>query len=113
MTSGDNAGILISGYGSHDKPISVNQDNVGKPCYYPDMRITEPYRIYNPRSLGQAVRHFRKEAGLTQAELAAKVGMRQSHLSELESGKTTEQTERLLALFKALDARIVVAKADW
>jgi transcriptional regulator with XRE-family HTH domain len=77
------------------------------------MRISEPYRVYNARALGQAIRHFRQEAGLTQAELAAQVGMRQSRLSELESGHMTEQTQRLIALFKALDVRIVVAKADW
>lgn len=77
------------------------------------MRITEPYRVYNARSLGQAVRHFRREAGLTQAELATKVGMQQAQLSKLESGQTTEQTQRLIALFKALGVRMVVGKVDW
>lgn len=77
------------------------------------MRITDPYRVYNARALGQAIKHFRQGAGLTQAELAESVGMRQSHLSELESGKMTEQTQRLVALFKALGVRIVVGKADW
>ena len=77
------------------------------------MRIPEPYRIYNAASLGQAVRHFREEAGLTQAELARQVGLQQSHLSELESGKMTEQTRRLVSLFKALGVRMVVERADW
>ena len=77
------------------------------------MGISEPYRIYNPQSLAQALKHFRKESGLTQAELAQRVGMRQSHLSELESGKITEQTQRIIALFKALGVRMVVGKADW
>lgn len=77
------------------------------------MRITDPYRIYNAQSLAQAIKHFRHEAGLTQAELAERIGMRQSHLSELESGKMTEQTQRLIALFKALGVRLVVGKAEW
>ena len=77
------------------------------------MGITEPYRIYNAESLGQAVRHFREEAGLTQAELARQVGLQQSHLSELESGKMTEQTRRLVSLFRALGVRMVVERADW
>ena len=77
------------------------------------MGIIEPYRIYNAESLGQAVRHFREEAGLTQAEFARQVGLQQSHLSELESGKMTEQTRRLVSLFKALGVRMVVERADW
>jgi len=77
------------------------------------MEIVNPYRIYNAQALGEAIRHFREEAGLTQAELAARVGLRQSYISELESGHTTEQVQRLVALFKALDARMVVGKAGW
>ena len=77
------------------------------------MTIANPYRIYNARALGEALRHFREESGLTQTELAARVGLRQSYISELESGHTTEQVQRLVALFKALDVRMVVGKADW
>jgi HTH-type transcriptional regulator/antitoxin HipB len=81
--------------------------------YYTNMGISEPYRIYNAEGLGQAIKHFREEAGLTQAELAARLGIPQPRLSELEAGKVTEQTERLVAVFKALGVRIVVGKADW
>jgi len=77
------------------------------------MAIEEPFRVYNAAGLGQAVRHFREQARLTQTQLADRVGIRQSYLSELEAGKATEQTERLVALFKALGTRIVVGKADW
>ena len=77
------------------------------------MTIANAYRIYNARALGEALRHFREESGLTQTELAARVGLRQSYISELESGHTTEQVQRLVALFKALDVRMVVGKADW
>jgi HTH-type transcriptional regulator/antitoxin HipB len=81
--------------------------------YYLNMEISDQYRIYNAQALGEAVRHYREEAGLTQAELAARVGLRQSYLSELESGHTTEQVQRLVALFKALGVRVIVGKADW
>lgn len=77
------------------------------------MGISDEYRIYNAESIGQAIRHFREEAGLTQVELAQRAGMRQSHLSELESGKVTEQTQRIVALLREVGARIVVGKADW
>ena len=82
-------------------------------CYYGDMPITEPYRVYNAEALGQAVRHFRDQAKLTQSELAEMVGMNQGDLSRLEAGKMTEQTQRLVALFKALGVRIVVGRAEW
>ena len=50
-----------------------------------------PFRIYTPDSLGSAIRHYRLLAGLTQAELAKQSGLNRSYLSELESGKETEQ----------------------
>jgi transcriptional regulator with XRE-family HTH domain len=63
--------------------------------------------------LGAAVRHFRTLAGLTQAELATRAGLHRSYLSELESGKTTEATERLLGLFRELGVRITVGPQEW
>jgi transcriptional regulator with XRE-family HTH domain len=43
-------------------------------------------------SIGQRIRAARKNAKLTQAELAAKVGMKQGSLSELETGESTGTT---------------------
>ena len=77
------------------------------------MPIKEEYRVYNAEGLGEAVRHFRERAGLTQTELAELVGIRQSYLSELENGHLNEQVHRLMALFKALGVRAVVGRADW
>jgi len=39
-------------------------------------------------SIGKRVREARKDAGLTQQQLAAKVGIKQSTLSELENGES-------------------------
>ncbi len=77
------------------------------------MPIEQEYRIYNAEGLGEAVRHFRERAGLTQTELAELVGMRQSYLSEFENGHLNQQVHRLMALFKALGVRAVVGRADW
>jgi transcriptional regulator with XRE-family HTH domain len=77
------------------------------------MSISDPFRIYNPQALGEALRHFRQEQGLSQAELARSIGVHQSYLSELEAGKVTEHTQRLFALFKMLGVRMIVGKADW
>lgn len=72
-----------------------------------------PFRIYSPASLGAAIRHYRKEAGLTQAQLAEMAGLRRSYLSELESGKETEQLKRVLRLLRQLGVRMTLDEADW
>ena len=77
------------------------------------MSIEKEFRVYNAEGLGEAIRHFREQAGMTQTELAELVGIRQSYLSELENGHANEQVRRLIALFKALGVRVVVGQADW
>ena len=72
-----------------------------------------PVRIYNPESFGRAVRHFREQAGLTQVELAQRMGLRRPTLVALESGKVTEQTRLIVEVLKELGARITVQQADW
>jgi HTH-type transcriptional regulator / antitoxin HipB len=72
-----------------------------------------PFRIYTPSSLGEAIRHYRREAGLTQAQLAEMAGLQRSYLSELENGKETEQVKRLLRVLRQLGVRITLDKADW
>jgi transcriptional regulator with XRE-family HTH domain len=72
-----------------------------------------PFRIYTPTSLGDAVRHYRTEAGLTQTQLAEKAGFQRSYLSEMESGKETEQVKRLFRVLRQLGVRMTLDKADW
>jgi transcriptional regulator with XRE-family HTH domain len=72
-----------------------------------------PYRIYTAASLGDAIRHYRKQAGLTQAQLAEATGLQRSYLSELEHGKETEQLTRLLRVLRQLGVRMTLDKADW
>jgi transcriptional regulator with XRE-family HTH domain len=72
-----------------------------------------PFRIYGTDSLGAAIRHYRKEAGLTQEQLAEMAGLRRSYLSELESGKETEQLKRVLRVLRQLGVRMTVDEADW
>ncbi|HEY3831948.1 MAG TPA: helix-turn-helix domain-containing protein [Acidimicrobiia bacterium] len=71
------------------------------------------FRVYTAASLGDAIRHYRTEAGLTQAELAAQTGLQRSYLSELERGKETEQLKRLLRVLRQLGVRMTLHKADW
>lgn len=72
-----------------------------------------PFRLYGPASLGVAIRHYRTEASLTQAQLAEHAGLQRSYLSELENGKETEQVKRLFRVFKQLGVRMTLDSADW
>ncbi len=72
-----------------------------------------PFRIYTAASLGDAIRHYRTEAGLTQAQLADLAGLQRSYLSELETGKETEQVKRILRVLRQLGVRITLDRADW
>lgn len=73
----------------------------------------KPFRVYTPASLGAAIRHYRHEAGLSQAELAERAGLNRTYLSDLEQGRETEQVKRILRVLKQLGVRMSVEKADW
>ncbi|MBI1846919.1 MAG: helix-turn-helix transcriptional regulator [Candidatus Rokubacteria bacterium] len=72
-----------------------------------------PFRIYTAGSLGAAVKHYRQQAGLSQAALAERSGLNRTYLSDLERGKETEQLRRLLRVLRHLRVRITLQKADW
>jgi transcriptional regulator with XRE-family HTH domain len=72
-----------------------------------------PFRIYTATSIGQAIRHYRKQAGLTQAEFAEQVGVDRTYLSRLERGQETEQLRRILAMLRQLGVKITLEHADW
>jgi HTH-type transcriptional regulator/antitoxin HipB len=72
-----------------------------------------PFRIYTAASFGAAIKHYRKEAGLSQAELAARSGLNRTYLSDLEKGKETEQLRRLLRILRHLGVRMTLQRAEW
>ena len=58
-------------------------------------------------SLAKNIRLFRKQKGLTQAELAKAVGCHKQYLSELERGKYDNPAIKLVrAIADALDVKI-------
>jgi transcriptional regulator with XRE-family HTH domain len=63
--------------------------------------------------VGPAIRQYREEAGLTQAQLADMAGLHRSYLSELERGSETEQLRRILRVLKLLGVRATLHKEDW
>ena len=73
----------------------------------------ERFRVYTPASIGAAIRHYRQQAGLSQAELAERTGLHRSYLSDLERGRETEQVKRILRVLRQLGVRMTLEKADW
>jgi HTH-type transcriptional regulator / antitoxin HipB len=73
----------------------------------------QPYRVYTAASIGPAIRQYRREAGLTQKELADRVGIEQSYLSRLEQGQETEQLRRIVSILKQLGVRATLRHEDW
>ncbi|ARF57226.1 helix-turn-helix domain-containing protein [Streptomyces gilvosporeus] len=58
---------------------------------------------YRQRRFGAEVRRLRERAGLSVGEGAAVMGMRQGHISAVESGRTGLSPERLRALSREVD----------
>lgn len=76
-------------------------------------RSDQPFRLYTAASVGPAIRRYREEAGLTQAQLADMAGLNRTYLSNLEQGKETEQMRRILRILKQLGVRATLQRADW
>jgi transcriptional regulator with XRE-family HTH domain len=73
----------------------------------------QPYRVYTGASVGSAIRHFRRQEGMTQAELADQVGLTPTYLSRLENGEGTEELRRVIRILKQLGVRMTLQHADW
>lgn len=58
-------------------------------------------RLRVPGDFGLALQQARLARGLSQSELAAELGIPQSTISQLESGKSTIFLRRLLAIARA------------
>jgi HTH-type transcriptional regulator/antitoxin HipB len=70
---------------------------------------------YTVRTAGQLpalLQGFRKQAGLTQAEAALRLGVTQQTLSALERNADKVGAERLLRLLSLLDVDLVLRKRD-
>lgn len=57
---------------------------------------------------GELLRRFRNALGMTQAQLAKRAGMPQSHLARMETGKVDPQLGTWKRLFKAFSCELVV-----
>ena len=67
--------------------------------------------IESARDFGCAVRTARKEAGLSQIELAKRCGCSQRLVSEIERGKSTAELGKALRLFVELEVPLVAGSS--
>ena len=66
------------------------------------------YTVTTPSQLGQVLQGCRKQRGLTQRELGARVGLLQKAVSMLETDPSHTSVERLFKLLSALELQIVL-----
>ncbi len=67
--------------------------------------VAEPLRgvlLWSPADFGSYMRACRTGAGLSQAELASRVGVSRKWISEVENGKATVELGRVVAAFSCL-----------
>jgi HTH-type transcriptional regulator / antitoxin HipB len=76
--------------------VSYNQDSMN-------------YQLRRPDDLGSAIAEFRTIRGLTQAELADRVGLHRTYLSNLEGGDVPIYVNRLFLLLESLGLTITIA----
>ncbi len=58
--------------------------------------------------LAERLREERKKAGLTQAQLAEKIGTKKSYISRIENGRSDVQLSTLFKIFQGLGKRVSV-----
>jgi transcriptional regulator with XRE-family HTH domain len=76
------------------------------------MAITQgdEYRVQVARDLGAALRHFRTQRNVTQAEAAEMEKVGQPYLSKLESGSFGSSLNHALRLLRLLGCEVVVRR---
>jgi HTH-type transcriptional regulator/antitoxin HipB len=62
------------------------------------------------KQIGAIIRRARRNAGLTQAGLGKKIGLRQATISKLEKGEPATQLSTLLDVLTALGLEIIIDK---
>lgn len=61
-----------------------------------------------PKHIGVFLAWTRKERGMTQADLAAKVGLRQEAISRIECGNGATRLSTMLDIIAALDLDLII-----
>ena len=83
-----------------DELLNVEFGTVGTPARDEFDKETEAF------CLAQTLREERIRAGLTQEQLAEKIGTKKTYISRLENGKSDVQLTTLFRIFEGLGRRV-------
>jgi DNA-binding XRE family transcriptional regulator len=83
-------------------PYLVSERLIKLPKNIPGVNNFEQYKLFRRRIIGSWIQHLRKLEGVTQKQVAAELGMEQSTLSKIESGKRNFSAVTLLLICKFL-----------
>jgi DNA-binding transcriptional regulator YiaG len=94
---------VIVGWGSDGEPLVrvLTSYQIGRK--QAEELVANPYEHVRPSTPGDLIRAARRHAGLTVRALAARVGVGQSWISDLERGHAPVPAELALKLARALD----------
>jgi HTH-type transcriptional regulator / antitoxin HipB len=67
-------------------------------------------RARTARQIGAIIRRARRNAGLTQADLGKRIGLRQATVSKLEKGEPATRISTLLDVLTALGLELIIDK---
>jgi HTH-type transcriptional regulator / antitoxin HipB len=70
----------------------------------------DPSSLLSTQELGELVRAIRKEQGLTQLDVAGLAGLSNRFVIDLEKGKPTLQTQKVLDVLSLLGLEVSVRK---
>lgn len=82
-------------------------------------RSSKAQRLTSEGQVVELIRQRRKAKGLSQQQLASKLGVTQARLSEIESGRAHLSVERLIAIVVLLGLELVLREtpdkqtAEW
>lgn len=80
--------------------LDVEYGKIGTPSREEFDRETEAF------CLARTLKEERKRAGLTQEQLAEKIGTKKTYISRLENGKADIQLNTLFRIFEGLGCRV-------
>ena len=72
------------------------------------MARSKEQRLTSQEQVVELIRQRRKARGLSQRELASKLGITQARMSEIESGRAGLSVERLIAIVVMLGLELVL-----
>jgi len=68
--------------------------------------------VRSAADLGAAIADARRDAGLTQQELARRVGISRPYLAQVEHGRTSRLLDLLFDLLRVVGLELVVRRRD-